>query len=85
MDTIDIETQEAGLESLGSTRIAVGKYLANNVYLRFSQGLSITERDFFLEYQISRRLLFNTEVRRRLRENAAQTQFNVNLKFRLEY
>ncbi len=85
VDTIDIQTQEAGLEELESTRIAVGKYLTNNLYLRFSQGLSITERDLFFEYQISRRWLFNSEVRRRLRENATQTQFNVDLKFRLEY
>ena len=84
-DTVDIETSEAGLQEVGNTRIAVGKYLANNLYLRFSQGLSITERDLFLEYQISRRLLFNSELRRRLRENATTTQFNLDLKFRVEY
>lgn len=85
IDTVDISTQEAGLEEIGSARIGVGKYLGNNLYLRFSSGLSIQERDLFLEYQISRRVLLTSELRRRLRENAAQTQFNVDLKFRLEY
>ncbi|NNM35186.1 MAG: hypothetical protein HKO53_19075 [Gemmatimonadetes bacterium] len=85
IDTVDISTQEAGIEELGSTRIGVGKYLGQNLYLRYRQGLSIRERDLFLEYQVSRRLLFTSELRRRLRENATQTEFNLDLKFRVEY
>lgn len=85
VDTIDIETEETGVEAMESTRIAVGKYISNNLYLRLSQGFSITERDLFLEYQISRRLLFTSELRRRLRENGAQNEFNVDLKFRVKY
>ncbi len=85
VDTIDIETEEVGVSQMQSTRIAVGKYLSESLYLRLSQGLSITERDLFLEYQISRRLLFTSELRRRLRENGAENQFNVDMKFRVKY
>ena len=41
--------------------------------------------DLFLEYQISRRTLFTSELKRRLRENGAENQFNVDLKFRVRY
>jgi autotransporter translocation and assembly factor TamB len=85
VDTIDIETEEVGVAEMQSTRIAVGKYLSESLYLRLSQGLSITERDIFLEYQISRRLLFTSELRRRLRENGAENEFNVDMKFRVKY
>jgi hypothetical protein len=85
IDTIDIETEEAGLADMQSTRIAVGKYLSQSLYLRFSQGLSVTERDLFVEYQISRRTLFTSELKRRLRETGAENEFNVDLKFRVKY
>lgn len=85
VDTLDIETEEAGLDQMESTRIAVGKYLSSSLYLRFSQGLSVTERDLFLEYQISRRLLFTSELKRRLRETGAESEFNLDLKFRVKY
>ena len=85
IDTIDIETEEAGLDQMGGTRISVGKYLSNSLYLRYTQGLSVTERDIFLEYQMSRRTLFTSELRRRLRENGAVNEFNLDLKFRLKY
>lgn len=85
IDTIDIETEEAGLSDMESTRIAVGKYLSSSLYLRFSQGLSVTERDLFLEYQISRRMLFTSELRRRLQESGAENEFNLDLKFRVKY
>jgi autotransporter translocation and assembly factor TamB len=85
VDTIDIETEESGVSQMQSTRIAVGKYLSENLYLRLAQGLSITERDLFLEYQVSRRFLFTSELRRRLRENGAENQFNVDLKYRVKY
>lgn len=85
VDTIDIETEEAGLQEVEGTRIAVGKYLSRNLYLRYSQGLSITERDLFLEYQMTRRLLFTSEVQRRLEETGARTGFTLDLKFRVKY
>lgn len=85
VDTIDIETEEAGLADMQSTRIAVGKYLSSSLYLRYSQGLSVTERDLFLEYQMTRRLLFTSELRRRLRESGAENEFNLDLKFRVKY
>jgi len=85
VDTIDIETEEAGLNEMQSTRIAVGKYLSSSLYLRFSQGLSVTERDLFLEYQMTRRLLFTSELRRRLRESGAENEFNLDLRFRVKY
>ena len=86
-DTIDIDPGQTSVADQGrSTRIAVGKYLFPQLYLKYGQGFSVGERDVFLEYQIQRHLLFTTEVKRRLREAAtAETEYNFDLKYRVEY
>jgi hypothetical protein len=69
-------------------RIGLGKYLDvadKPLYLRYTQGFSIAERDVYLEYQLRRRFLLTFEVRRRLRESVAHTELNADLKFRVEY
>jgi hypothetical protein len=88
IDTVQVETADPGHDPLTGTRIGVGKYLDladKPLYLRYSQGLSISERDIFLEYQLRRRFLVTFEMRRRLRESVAHTRLNADLKFRVEY
>jgi autotransporter translocation and assembly factor TamB len=87
IDTIDIDTEGTTVADQGrSTRIAVGKYVLPQLYLKYGQGFSVAERDVFLEYQIHRHLLFTSEVRQRVREAAAaETEYNCDLKFRVEY
>ena len=89
VDTIEIDTrQTVGDDAASRARIGVGKYLDvadQPLYLRYSQGLSIAERDVYLEYQLRRRWLLTFEVRRRLRESVAHTEVNADLKFRVEY
>jgi autotransporter translocation and assembly factor TamB len=88
IDTVQLEAAEPGGDRLTGTRIGVGKYMDvadKPLYLRYSQGLSISERDIFLEYQLQRRFLVTFEMRRRLRESVAHTSLNADLKFRVEY
>ena len=85
IDTLDIETESASISEASRTRVAVGKYLSSDLYLRYSQGLSISEREFFLEYQMTRTLRLSSELGTRLRGGAPATTFNVGLKYRVEY
>jgi translocation and assembly module TamB len=85
IDTLDIETESASLSEAERTRVAVGKYLSPDLYLRYSQGLSISERELFLEYQMTRQLRLSSELGTRLQGGGAETTFNVDLKYRVEY
>jgi autotransporter translocation and assembly factor TamB len=86
IDTFDIDTEGGRVRTAGSgPSIAVGKYISPNFYLKYGQGFSVSERDVFLEYQINRHLLFTTEFSRRLRETTAETQYNFNVNYRVEY
>ena len=87
IDTIDLSTSAAG-DAQGTTRIGLGKYLDvadKPLYLRYTQGLSVSERDIYVEYQLRRRFLLTFEVRRRLRDAATHTELDADLKFRVEY
>ncbi len=85
IDTLDIETESASISEASRTRVAVGKYLSSDLYLRYSQGLSISERELFLEYQMTRTLRLSSELGTRLRSGVPTTTFNVELKYRVEY
>lgn len=85
IDTLDIETESASLSEAERTRVAVGKYLSPDLYLRYSQGLSISERELFLEYQMTRQLRLSSELGTRLQGGGSSTTFNVDLKYRVEY
>jgi len=88
IDTVQVETGDPSSEVGSGTQIGVGKYmdLANKpLYVRYSQGLSISERDIYMEYQLRRRFLLTFEVRRRLEEAVAHTSVSADLKFRVEY
>jgi hypothetical protein len=85
VDTLEIDTTESGVDEVGSTRIAFGKYLTESVYLRYAQGLTAGERDILLEYQMSRRTLISGEIKSRINEVGPEDEFNVDFKWRIRY
>jgi|GEM_PF-6126486 len=85
VDTLEIETTESGVDEVGSTRIAFGKYLTESVYLRYAQGFTAGERDILLEYQMSQRTLISGEIKSRIDEAGPEDEFNVDFKWRFRY
>ncbi len=85
VDTLEIDTTEAGVDEVGSTRIAFGKYLTESVYLRYAQGFTAGERDILLEYQMSRRTLISGEIKSRINDVGREDEFNVDFKWRIRY
>jgi hypothetical protein len=65
--------------------IGVGKYIGNDFYLKFAQGIRQDDRDILVEYQINDHLLLQSEVRRRIDENQGGETYNLDLKYRFEY
>jgi hypothetical protein len=65
--------------------IGVGKYIGNDFYLKFAQGIRQDDRDILVEYQINEHLLLQSEVRRRIDENQGNETYNLDLKYRFEY
>ncbi len=85
VDTFDIESARA--QDTGETRrlIGVGKYLGQDLYVKYAQGLSESERDLLIEYQVSDHLLLQSEISRRLDVQQGDTTYNLDLKYRFEY
>jgi autotransporter translocation and assembly factor TamB len=87
IDTFDIEqverTQDGGANV--SPLIGVGKYLGQDLYIKYAQGLSQSDRDLLIEYQINNHLLLQSEVRRRIDEQQGDTTYNLDLMYRFEY
>jgi hypothetical protein len=65
--------------------IGVGKFIGNDLYLKFAQGIRQDDRDILVEYQINNHLLLQSEVRRRIDENQGGETYNLDLKYRFEY
>jgi hypothetical protein len=84
-DTFDIESARA--QDTGQTRrlIGVGKYLGQDLYVKYAQGLSEAERDLLIEYQMSDHLLLQSEISRRLDVQQGDMTYNLDLKYRFEY
>jgi hypothetical protein len=87
VDTFEIE--QINRTTDGSTGfdplIGVGKYLGQDLYIKYAQGLSQNDRDLLIEYQISDHLLLQSEIRRRLDEFQGEDTYNLDLKYRIEY
>ncbi|MHB8079181.1 MAG: translocation/assembly module TamB domain-containing protein [Candidatus Krumholzibacteriia bacterium] len=85
VDTFDIESAQA--QDTGVTRrlIGVGKYLGQDLYVKYAQGLSESERDLLIEYQMSDHVLLQSEISRRLDVQQGDTTYNLDLKYRFEY
>ncbi len=86
-DTFEIDQiqrqRETGAEL--DPLIGVGKYIGNDVYLKFAQGVRQDDRDILVEYQINDHLLLQSEIRRRIDENQGNETYNLDLKYRFEY
>jgi len=89
VDTIEIDQiqrQRAAGESALDPLIGVGKYIGQDLYLKYAQGIRGTDDlDIIVEYQINRHLLLQSEMRRRLDENQGESTYNLDLKYRFEY
>lgn len=89
VDTFDIERRTLGQRRAGdaadNTLIGVGKYLGQDLYVKYAQGLSEPERDLLIEYQISDHLLLQSEISRRLDVQEGATTYSLDLKYRFEY
>jgi hypothetical protein len=95
--TVDVETGMTG--SSGSsqdveyqTTIAIGKYLSDDLYLRYRQGLSVTsEREVDIEYRIGHMIIFRSEYIKHSQQlvqgssRKSTDEINFDIKFRLEY
>jgi autotransporter translocation and assembly factor TamB len=88
IDTFDIDAMEREqVDGTGTLHplIGVGKYLGSDLYIKYAQGLSRADRDLLIEYQISDRLLLQSEIRRRIDELQGNTTYTLDLKYRMEY
>lgn len=95
--TIDVDRRSTtGTRSAGDLEhelmIGVGKYLWEDVYLRYKQGLTLeTEREVEVEYRISNMFLIRSQIirhsNRRYFGAVRQTadEYNLDVKFRWEY
>ncbi|HEY7728085.1 MAG TPA: translocation/assembly module TamB domain-containing protein, partial [Candidatus Eisenbacteria bacterium] len=92
IDTIDLKsgevtTRTAGVGAPAISSVGVGKYVTPELYLRYSRDFSgSAERTISAEYRVTRYLLLKGEqVKGRLQENPAGTEYNLDLKLRIEY
>jgi hypothetical protein len=95
--TIDVESRTRTGGSVGHNgeremSIAVGRYLSEDVYLKYRQGITYTtEREVDIEYRISNMFLLRSEIIRRSsrgipgKSRQAADEINFDIKFRFEY
>jgi hypothetical protein len=95
--TIELESGRGSSDLTGAgdysdTKIAIGKYLSQGLYVKYKQGLSIsTARQIEVEYRISNLFLIRSEVIRyseqAIQGNSPGTsdEINVDLKLRWEF
>ncbi|MFH1755770.1 MAG: translocation/assembly module TamB domain-containing protein, partial [Candidatus Latescibacterota bacterium] len=95
--TIDVETGAVGGRSYssvgeGELSIAVGKYLSEDLYLRYRQGISWrSEREVDIEYRISNMIIIRSEIIRHSgkqfigQRRQATDEINLDIKLRYEY
>jgi hypothetical protein len=82
----------SGALNVSDTKIAIGKYLSQGLYVKYKQGLSIsTAREIDVEYRISNLLLLRSEVIR-YSDNVLQgkspgstDEINLDVKLRWEF
>ncbi len=95
--TIDVETRAPRRGSFAADgdremSIAIGKYLSEDLYLKYRQGLSITsEREVDIEYRISNMFLIRSEIIRHSgklflgQKEQVTDEINLDIRFRFEY
>ncbi len=95
--TIDVESRTLGGDG-NSTKperemtVAIGKYLSEDLYFKYRQGLSITtEREYDIEYRVGNMLILRSQIirhsgRRLLgKSSQAANEINFDIKLRFEY
>ncbi len=85
VDTFDINSSLNPGTGTQNYQLGVGKYLGQDLYVKYAQGLSEPDRDLLIEYQISDHLLLQSEVSRQMQIEQASTLYNLDLKYRFEY
>ncbi len=99
MEGVTIEFESGSLSGASSassweqqTKIAVGKYLSEGLYVKYKQGLSIsTARQIEVEYRISRLFLIRSQFIRlseevlRGKSRSSTDEINLDIKIRLEF
>ena len=99
MSDMTIAVESGPMGSTGSTSgteremsIAIGKYLYEDLYLAYRQGITITSaRQIEVEYRLSNMLLLRSEIiqysTKGIQGSSRQTtdEINVDIKFRYEY
>jgi hypothetical protein len=95
--TIDVESRAPGGRSFSSTgeremSIAIGKYLSDDLYLRYRQGISIrSDQEVDIEYRISNMVIIRSEIIRHSdkmflgQRKQATDEINLDIKLRWEY
>lgn len=95
--TIELESPagasaEAGAPDWTDTRIAVGKYLSEGLYVKYKQALSIsTAREFEVEYRLSDLILLRSQLIRYSEQalagksSSTSDEINFDLKLRWEF
>jgi len=86
------EAMSAGALNMSETKIAVGTYLSQGLYVKYKQGLSIsTARQIEVEYRISKLLLLRSEVIRysdkalQGKSKESSDEINLDVKLRWEF
>ncbi len=87
-----VQTGGEGADSSQETVLGVGRYLWEDVYLRYRQGLTVqTEREVEVEYRLSNMFLIRSEIirhsgRKYVGSNRSnRDEFNVDIKIRWEF
>ena len=79
LDTVEIEP---GADSIDETLVGVGKYVSDNLYIRYSQYLAANPRSHVgFEYRINRFLSVNGAVE----DSELGREYSVDLLLRIEY
>jgi hypothetical protein len=95
--TIEVETRAPGnryhsVDSDHEMSIAVGKYLSEDLYFKYRQGLSIgSSQAVDIEYRLSNMLIIRSEIIRHTdklyldQRSQVTDEINLDIKFRFEY
>lgn len=75
LDQIDVKQDEKGE---GFSSLSVGKYIGSRLYIEGEKGMGGSEDKFMMSYELSRRLVLETEASPRIREG-------IRLLWRREY
>ena len=85
VDTFDIISGREREDGTTQTLIGVGKYIGRDLFVKFAQAVTDTDREVIVEYMISDHLLLQSEISRRQYEALGNTTYSMDLKYRFEY